>query len=392
MLASPAHRPRSRPRPASRSSLTASGVPAPAGAVANADGTAASETTATAELEEKLGPPDFINARGVQMMSWTAERSKPGNGILHADGDGILVGRLSSNDLQAGETVMGQVHGLLALRQSAGLRAREILTTTRNSGYLPYEDRVDFAHIADEIAAGRINWVAWRAPERVGRDLLPVLRFYKLLQDTNTDLYLTNLGRRVDWVGDRITLVALGMASEHEGTVIKERTHGALKRRWLEEGRGWPTQIKVGFRRNEHTKFLEVDSEQWPFIKQMHYGYEAAHGTDGLGGLRRLARELHESGFPSASTGCATPCKTRCMSTATGTATTMDSASPAGRSSSTIRSRPTFSRRISSCFVCAKGGTRSRPWARSCSTACGSCTRAAPASSSRSTASRSSRC
>ena len=80
--------------------------------------------------------------------------------------------------------------------------------------------------------------------------------------------------------------------------MIKERTHGALKRRWLEEGRGWPTQIKVGFRRNEHTKFLEVDSEQWPFIKQMHYGYEAAHGTDGLGGLRRLARELHESGFP----------------------------------------------------------------------------------------------
>ena len=160
---------------------------------------AASETTATAELEEKLGPPDFINARGVQMMSWTAERSKPGNGILHADGDGILVGRLSSNDLQAGETVMGQVHGLLALRQSAGLRAREILTTTRNSGYLPYEARVDFAHIADEIAAGRINWVAWRAPERVGRDLLPVLRFYKLLQDTNTDLYLTNLGRL--WIG-----------------------------------------------------------------------------------------------------------------------------------------------------------------------------------------------
>jgi DNA invertase Pin-like site-specific DNA recombinase len=258
----------------------------------------ASETAATADLEAALGGPAVQNSGGVQMMSWTAERAVPGNGILDPAGDGMILGRLSSQDLQAGETIMGQVHGLIALKDRANLKAREILTTTRNSGYKPFEERQDFARVADEIAAGRVKWVGLRAPERVGRDLLTVLQFYKLLEDTGTDLYLTTLGRKVDWVEDRITLLALGMASEHEGRMIKDRTHGALKRRWLEEGRGWPTILKVGFRRNEHTKFLEVDPEQWPFIKQIHYGYQHLWGEDGHGGLRRLARELHESGFP----------------------------------------------------------------------------------------------
>jgi len=258
---------------------------------------ASAETEATGELRELLGEPDSYANAGTRVQRYLVERARPDSGILHPDGDGMFIGRLSAYDIQKGETIMGQVHGQRQMGEQQRLRPREILITTNNSGFNAYKDRADFNIVRDEIAAGRVKWVAWRAPERIGRALLPTLQFYDLLEKTGTDLYLTSLGRKVHWRRDRVVLNALGMVAEEEGVLIKERTHGALKRRWLEEGRGWPNAIPFGFRRNEHTRYLEVDPEQWPWVKRMHYGYEAATARD-RGGLRGLSTELAAEGFP----------------------------------------------------------------------------------------------
>lgn len=60
----------------------------------------------------------------------------------------------------------------------------------RTSGGADYEHRLDFTFIRDRIAAGGLQWVYYRGPDRVARDQLSAYSFYGFLEATDTDLYL----------------------------------------------------------------------------------------------------------------------------------------------------------------------------------------------------------
>lgn len=227
-------------------------------------------STALAEVVAELGPP--ISVTGGARL-WLDD----------PEGDGIEVTRLSGRDIQGGETAFGQVEAVREVTRANRLRTRLIVVTTNNSGGQRYEDRPDYRVIEESIRSGWCKWVCWRAPERIGRDDLALALFYDLLKRTGTRLYLTSLGRAVDWRRDRLELGFRGLMAIEERERIKERTHGMLERTWVRGRRGWPGKRPFGFRRNWATKYLEVDPEQWPYVKFIHLRYATLDDGRGAG-------------------------------------------------------------------------------------------------------------
>lgn len=239
-------------------------------------------TSATRELYEHLGAPLAASRMGVTMLSWVED----------SGGEGIIFARLSSRDVQRGETAMLQIHPGRNMMAALGLRARLLIVTTDNTGARVYARRPDFAVIEQARAEGWLRWVCWRDQERVAREPMPFEQFMRYALDAPIDVYLQSLGRRVDWNTDRLMLRTLGIVSAEEREKITERTHRALRERWLKEGRGWPSARRFGFRRNPVTKFLEVDLEQWEFVKRIHLGYAGLEQRAGGRGVAALAGEM----------------------------------------------------------------------------------------------------
>lgn len=242
------------------------------------------EIEATRELRERYGDPQEISHRGSLLLIWE----------MNENGDGVIGARLSSLDVQKGETALGQIHNGLALAAGHGLSPACAVVAMRTSGGSDYDSRVDFTFIRDCIAARGLRWVAYREPDRIARELHSAHSFYKFLRDTDTDLYLCSLGRKVDWnnQGDRLMVGTLGVIGEFERGAIKARTHNAIKARWLEEGRGYPGLKPIGFRRNAQM-YLEQDPEQWPYVLQAATMYSRLR-ADGGTSIRGLADFLTE--------------------------------------------------------------------------------------------------
>jgi DNA invertase Pin-like site-specific DNA recombinase len=247
--------------------------------------TAFTGTSATLELIAELGHPHIELAGSAQLMIWP----------VHSDGDGILFGRLSGREVAGGETAMGQIHPLRALASNLDLHPRLIVMSTDNSGMRRYEERPDFALLEEAVDIGWVRWVAWRSPDRAGRDILPVETHYDMLRRNHIDLYLHTLGRKVNWKTDRIILRALGMVSAEEASAITDRTHTAIRTRYVDEGRGYPSAKRFGFRRNPATLYLEPDPEQWEHVKRIHFDY-ADCSTERRGGTRKLHERLETMG------------------------------------------------------------------------------------------------
>jgi hypothetical protein len=207
--------------------------------------TAFTPTTATAALYRELGDPTISQHQGTTMMVWVVDKR----------GDGILNARLSGQELQGGETALGQVHPLRALADQLERRVRLIVVTINNSGAKAFDDRPDFILTKREIDAGRVRWVAWRGTDRIAREETPFFMYRDLLRDSGTTLILGNLGRAIDFRHDRYQLNMQNTAAADERDLIYMRTHGAIHSRWVLEGRGWPSSGGYGFRRNTQTKF-----------------------------------------------------------------------------------------------------------------------------------------
>jgi hypothetical protein len=240
-------------------------------------------TSATAELIAELGQPHIETHNQAQLLIWP----------VHSDGDGIIFGRLSGQEVQGGETAMGQIHPLRRLTSDLELRPRLIVMSVNNGGRKRYEDRPDFE--LGEDSATWCKWVAWRGPDRIAREILPAETYYDRLRNNSIDLYLTSLGRKVDWTRDRVYLRALGLVSAEEAASIAERTSTAIQSRYPGEKRGWPSSRRFGFRRNWATKYLEVDPEQWPLVELIHYSYADAE-TAHRGGVRKVRDDLTAMG------------------------------------------------------------------------------------------------
>ena len=235
-----------------------------------------SATTATSKLYEQYGEPIISKHGDATLMVW----------LVDPDGEGIVASRLSTRDVQQGETAMGQIHPALDGASNHGLRPRLIIVTTENSGGLPYDERCDFELIEREIYAGRCRWVWYRDVKRLIRNVSPFYRFRDTLLETNTDLWLTEYAHRggpVDWDSDDIQLGIEAILAERDRKGIYAQTHGPLMTRWVGEGRGWPGAKRFGFRRNELTSYLEVDPEQWPLVRMMFETYVAIEDGKGAG-------------------------------------------------------------------------------------------------------------
>lgn len=126
------------------------------------------ETQATRALMDELGEPTIRTYRGSTLQMWEVDRA----------GDGIVCARLSSEDLDKGETAMGQVHGLRDLSERLELRVRYIVVELRVSGVPDMDERPDFEFLRDRIERGEINWVGYRHPDRVARHTYPGRQIY----------------------------------------------------------------------------------------------------------------------------------------------------------------------------------------------------------------------
>ena len=247
------------------------------------------ESTATAELRNEIGEPQRSERiHGVQYMEW----------ILPGHGDGALVARLSGQEMNGGETVMGQIHGLRRLQSQLERQAKYIIVTTDNSGAQLPEARPDLVRLRDLITQGMISWVGFRDTSRIARAEYPRAVTYHLLQTAGTDLCLSELGRTVNWDKDDIYLSAAGMMDQQERKRIIERTQAPIITRRLAEGHGRPGTLPFGFYWDRELQRPFVDPEQWPFVKQVHLTYNQEAKERHRGSMSRVEQALRNAGCP----------------------------------------------------------------------------------------------
>jgi DNA invertase Pin-like site-specific DNA recombinase len=235
------------------------------------------ETRSTAAIREKYGEPWKLDATGCSVLVWDVD----------LDGDAVVMARLSTKDLKGGETAMAQVEDGLRILAHHGRRVRRIILATRLSGALLYEKRPDLALLEDMIGAGECGAVFFRDADRIARHTLILATLQELLEGTETDLYLAEPEGKLDWneFSDRIMLSINGTISVVEREKTRRRTHSAIIRQYLKEGRGVGSKKPLGFRRNNNG-FLEQHPDEWPWIERIHRGYyESKQECIGLDGF-----------------------------------------------------------------------------------------------------------
>lgn len=126
-------------------------------------------TDATAELVRELGEPSVVRSHGAVVNVWQ----------LDPDGDGILAGRLSADDVKGGETAFSQLHALRELATELDLKPAYAVISLRLSGRRDFEQRDDLAIILQRLRAGdaKLGRMAQPRPDRAqgaaGGALLP---------------------------------------------------------------------------------------------------------------------------------------------------------------------------------------------------------------------------
>jgi DNA invertase Pin-like site-specific DNA recombinase len=236
------------------------------------------------EIIDRFGTPLRLNTTGCTVLVFEVDPY----------GDTALMARLSKRDLKGGETAMGQIEeGQKVLAAQSGRRVRYIVVATQLSGGLSYERRPDLLYLEELIGAGEISAVFFRDADRMARDVLVLAMLQALLEGTDTDLYLHSPEGKLDWseFSDRIMLSINGTISVVEREKIRSRTHGAIYRQYLREGRGVGSHRPLGFCRNVD-KYLEQDPSEWPYIEKIHLGfYECKEGGEGLKGFAQRLRD-----------------------------------------------------------------------------------------------------
>jgi DNA invertase Pin-like site-specific DNA recombinase len=244
------------------------------------------ETRATARLYEEFGEPWKLDTVGCSVLVWDVDPF----------GDSVVMARLSKDDLKGGETAMGQVEDGIRILRHNGRRIRRIIVATRLSGALLYEKRPDLALLEEMIGNGECGAVFFRDADRMARHGLILAILQELLEGTETDLYLAEPEGKLDWneFSDRIMLALNGTISVVEREKIRKRTHGAIIRQYLKEGRGVGSKRPLGFFRNDNG-YLEIDPDEWRWIERIHFGYYEMK-VDGVG-LDGFAKQLKHEGL-----------------------------------------------------------------------------------------------
>ncbi len=230
------------------------------------------------------------------MMIWDAREAgcaKAANaGLLDPHGAGLAFARLSSDEIQKGETIGFHIQSASETAKRAGLTPRFAVASLNNSGYQPFNLRQDLLFLESKIQSGEVAWLAVSYADRLARDRLPLEEIYEMLRSARVDLYVGTIDRKINWHGDDSLLAAWALTSSAEGRQIKERTHGAIIRRYLLEGRGWPASIRFGTKRGPDLYLVE-DPEQMKIVRWLFARYLEMRDA-GKGSLRQLKREAAE--------------------------------------------------------------------------------------------------
>lgn len=236
-----------------------------------------------------------LAVRDESFKSLTGEDSAPGQ--IGSRPRVALVNRLSSKEIQGGETIGGQILEGLRCAIRNGCEVVAVLASTHYRSELTFEEREDFNWTFEQVELGLLDGVVYRGPERVARKQAVVHPFYEKSRKLGIRLFLSQMDREVDWDddGDHTLISILNAIGEAEARQFARKSMEARRRRWVEEGRGWPGKIPFGFRRNKETKYLEVDPEQWPFVEFIHANYGRL-ARDGKNGCRAIAEALAEQG------------------------------------------------------------------------------------------------
>jgi hypothetical protein len=246
------------------------------------------DSEATRELRTLLGQPTVLRHAGTTVEVYE----------IDAEGTGLVGVRLSSQDVQHGETALGQAKGILDMCDAKGLRPRKLVVSLRCNSTVEYEDRVDWALVREGADGGWLRWVAYREADRVSRNDLAAKMFFRDLRRLKVDLWLAATGRIIDLdnAQDVFVLSLMTGVGAFEGAQILNRTQPPIRHRWLEEGRGWPKEPRFGFRRDAQD-YVEIDPVQWPWVQRIHFDFAA---MDQLGGssLRRFADQMKALGCP----------------------------------------------------------------------------------------------
>ena len=209
---------------------------------------------------------------------------------------GVAAVRMSKKDMKGGETAMSQLAPLLSFCAHRNLALGHVVIAVECSGGRDYWGRPDLVQIQELIADGLCEWVLWRDVSRMARDRRTFIEHTDLLESADVDLYIEQLGRRIDWndFNDRLMLHVFCELAILERQQTFLRTHGGIEEQWILTGKGLGSAVRFGFERDE-SGWLRVCDDEWPWVQAICFGLAELKRQNDTG-LEALARLLQEAG------------------------------------------------------------------------------------------------
>lgn len=198
----------------------------------------------------------------------------------------MLVARKSSDETKSGETIGAQIDHLVRYCEASGHRPRIVMVVLNLSGRAHFEARHDFTDVFESFERGEIDWVVYRAMDRVARSMTWTALFVHYLREYGIGLHIAMLNSEIDLNNHYAlsTVWVLAMTAEGEWAASGERMQTALSMQLRDAGKMWGSSGGFGFTRDSEN-FVVVDPTPWGVVKMIHEWYEKAGSLDGLRAL-----------------------------------------------------------------------------------------------------------
>ena len=128
------------------------------------------------------------------------------------------------------QTTENQRRELEAVAKAAGWHITKIYEDARISGAKGRDKRPAFDQLCKDATGGKLNLIAARSVDRLGRRLQDLVAFLGELNALGVDLYLKQQGLDTTTHSGRAVFQMLGVFSEFERAMIAERVKSGLAR------------------------------------------------------------------------------------------------------------------------------------------------------------------